>query len=274
MNDVPTRNLRLLLEYDGTAYAGWQQQDNLPSIQAAVTDAVEKLTHHRPTLRVAGRTDAGVHAMGQVASFFTPSTLEARRLAPGINNYLPRDITVHRCDDVPATFEPRRDSCWKQYRYRVYQGPQPAALEGHRAWQRRAPLDPEAMAEAANALLGEHDFDAFRSAHCDAPHARRRMHRIDITPCPRPPLGQWVDITLYANAFCRHMCRILAGTLVEVGQGKREAEDVARVLSSRDRTQAGPTAPPHGLTLVRVSYTPWDPARPPRPVGVPTRLTE
>lgn len=248
------RNIRLLVEYDGTAYGGWQIQEDVPTIQGCLRTAIERLTGEASTLRVAGRTDAGVHAIGQVAAFKTFSAIEARRFAPGLNAHLPNDISIHRSTDAAPDFDPKRDSKSKRYRYRVYCGPQPAALEGSRAWQLRSDLDTDAMRRAAQLLLGERDFNAFRSAHCDAPHAVRAMYCIDVTSAPRRPVGTTVEILLHANAFCRHMCRIIAGTLVEVGHGRRTVDSVAAALDSRDRSRAGVTAPPGGLTLVEVVY--------------------
>lgn len=248
------RNIRLLVEYDGTAYGGWQIQENVPTVQGCLRAAVERMTGRVPTLTVAGRTDAGVHAVGQVASFKTRSTIEARRFAPGLNAHLPNDISVHRSTEEALDFNPKRDSKSKRYRYRVYCGPQPAALEGNRAWMLRTDLNVCVMQRAADLLLGERDFNAFRSAHCDAPHAVRAMYGIDVTSAPRAPIGTTVEIVLHANAFCRHMCRIISGTLVEVGRGQRTVDSVAAALESRDRSQAGVTAPPGGLTLLEVLY--------------------
>ena len=147
----------------------------------------------------------------------TQISLEARRIAPAINYHLPNDIVVHRAEDMPEDFNARYDSLWKRYRYRIYNGPQETAL--HRTtswWIRRAEL--EAMREAAP-IFGRNDFNAFRSVHCDAEHAYREMFSVTIDRIERPPVGQFIDIVFHANAFCRHMCRILAGTLAEVGMG-------------------------------------------------------
>ena len=251
---LPERNLKLTLEYDGSAYAGWQLQAGQPTVQRELMDAVSRMTGEAPSITVAGRTDAGVHAVGQVASLRTRSHVEARRFLSGLNGLLPRDISVHSVEEVPLAFNARHDSLGKCYRYRVLVSPQRAALEEGRVWHIRHPMALEAMRAAACLLVGEHDFNAFRSSACDAPHARRNMIRIDIDALLRSPTAQVVEILFHANAFCRHMCRILAGTLVEVGMGKRTAENVAAVLESRDRTQAGVTAPPGGLTLMQVFY--------------------
>lgn len=246
-------NIRLLFEYDGRGYVGWQKQIGQPSIQAALEDAILRVTGATADLVVAGRTDAGVSALGQIANFHTTSVLPAGRFAAALNAHLPDDIRVHLSEQVDATFSARHDSDGKVYRYRIYNGPVRAPLEPH-AWQIRAPIDSEAMRTGARHLIGEHDFNAFRSAQCDAPHARRNMLDIKLVPLPRPPVGTTIDIFLHADAFCRHMCRIIAGTLVELGCGKREPDDMLRILESRDRRAAGITAPPEGLTLVQVYY--------------------
>lgn len=248
------RNIRLLLEYDGARYFGWQLQDGRPTIQGTLLDACEEMIGERPNTRVAGRTDAHVHAIGQVVSFRTRSTIPAHRFAPGLNNFLPDDISVHEAFEVPLEFDARNDSKSKWYGYRVYFGPQPAALDGERAWQLREPLDLEAMHEASRCLIGHLDFNAFRSVHCDSKHAIRHVYTVDITSYARPPRGEHVQILFHANAYCRHMCRILAGTLVEVGRGQRSIESVQAALESRDRRQAGMTAPAYGLTLLEVIY--------------------
>jgi tRNA pseudouridine38-40 synthase len=254
---VATRAIRILLEYDGSRFIGWQAQDGQQSVQGELEAAFEKLTGEHPRVRVAGRTDAGVHAQGQVVSLVTESTLSAYKLASGLNFYLPNDVVVHQVDDVPPLFDARSGSHSKVYRYRIYQAPQPSALVT-KAWHLRKPLDVDAMRAASRPLLGEHDFEAFRSSQCDAAHAWRYFYSIDFVTTPRPPCGTVVDIYLRANAFCRYMCRILSGTLAEVGTGKRPQESLAQLLESRDRTKAGITAPAKGLTLLRVFY-PHDP---------------
>ncbi|MEZ4271570.1 MAG: tRNA pseudouridine(38-40) synthase TruA [Myxococcota bacterium] len=247
------RNIKLIIEYDGTAYAGWQYQDHQPTVQGTLQHAIQRMLGHAVTLWVAGRTDAGVHAIAQVANFYTDSCIPTHKFPPGFNSYLPADISVHCAEEVDEAFNAKRDSHSKRYRYRIYQGPQGAALE-HRAWHLRSPLDVAAMHQASRCLVGELDFNAFRSVHCDAPHAIRHMFDIAFNETERPPVGRHIDITFHANAYCRHMCRILAGTLAEVGQGRRSIASVAAILRSADRRQAGVTAPPKGLTLLSVGY--------------------
>ena len=249
-----TRTIKLTLEYDGSAYGGWQRQPHTPTVQAEVERAIRAFDPSLDHVQVAGRTDSGVHALGQVAHFKTGIDLEARRIAPAINYHLPNDIVVHKAEDVHDGFNARHDSLWKRYRYRIYNGPQETALHRKTSWWIRAELDLEAMNEAAAHLLGENDFNAFRSVHCDAAHAIREMMSITIQEVERRPVGKFVDITFHANAFCRHMCRILAGTLAEVGMGKKKASEVPEILASRDRRRGGQTAPPGGLTLLEIAY--------------------
>lgn len=252
-DDAEPRVIRALLEYDGAAYGGWQYQETVPTIQGELLKACEQMFGERPTLHAAARTDAGVHARAQVVSFATTSQVNAKRFAPGLNYYLPDEISVHQTEEAPG-FNARFDSKSKRYRYRVYAGPQPSALEGGRAWIMRPPLDRDAMQRAAEHLIGDLDFNAFRSVHCDADHAQRLMYSIEVTQQPRPPVGETFEITFHANAYCRHMCRIIAGTLIEVGRGVREVDDVRAARDSRDRTRAGMTAPGNGLTLLEVLY--------------------
>jgi len=251
---APSRNLRVLVEYDGQPYVGWQAQTGQASIESTLQQAVQKMTGVVPKFRVAGRTDAGVHAMGQVCNFHTASAIEIQHFAQGLNHYLPDSISVHSVEEVDAAFDARVDSIAKSYRYRVYRAEQPAALE-RRAWHLRGEIDVQAMQEASKYLLGERDFNAFRSKKCDAAHAKREMHSISIERTPRLPVGQHIEIVFRANAYCRHMCRILAGTLFEVGLGKRPGSSIGETLKSRDRREAGITAPPEGLTLLEVEYS-------------------
>ncbi len=248
------RNLKVTVEYDGSDFVGWQAQDNGPSVQRAVEAAIAEITRATPTLRVAGRTDAGVHAVAQVFNFRSNTRLETKRIATGLNAVLPKSISVHQVEDVAMAFDSKRDSQWKRYRYTIYQARQNAAHVRKTSWHLIAPLDLEAMRAAATELTGAHDFESFRAAGCQAEHARRVMHGIDIERQERPPAGALVEITYRADAFCRHMCRILTGTLVEVGRGDRTPASMRDVLAARRRPAAGVTAPPQGLCLLEVRY--------------------
>ena len=249
-----SRNIRLLIEYNGAGFYGWQRQDDLPTIQGSIEAALQQIIGEVPSLTVAGRTDAGVHAIAQVANFHTTSAIEDWKFAPALNRFLPWEVSIHRSEEVPAAFNAKTDSVSKRYRYRIYQGPRRSALEHQRCWTYRAPIDVGLIRAAALRLVGEHDFESFRNTECDAEHAIRAMFDIAVETSPRPPVGQFIDITFHANAYCRHMCRILAGTLMEVGLGKRPVDDMERIIAGRDRTLAGMTAPAVGLTLLEVIY--------------------
>jgi len=251
----PLRNIRLLIEYDGTAYHGWQEQRNVKTIEETLTNAVIKLTGDPIDFCVAGRTDAGVHALGQVANFYTHTTNHTWGIAAGINSYIPNDITVHEAKDVALSFNSKHDSIAKRYRYRIYQGPFVPALEQNRSWHIRNIIDIHKVEKAAKGLVGEHDFEAFRNTYCDAEHAIRTMYGITVERHERKPIGFHVDITFHANAYCRHMCRILTGTLVEIGLDKRPLADIEMLLQKKERALAGVTAPACGLTLLEVIYS-------------------
>lgn len=251
----------MLVEYDGTDFAGWQAQAEQPSVAGALSRALAKMSGQTVAIGCAGRTDAGVHARAQLAHFTLavgdglPSLsalISPRRFAPGLNHFLPPSIRVHRSWRVPDGFAARRAAAGKQYRYRIYCGPHAAPLERHRVWHVRRHLDVAAMQAAAQDLVGAHDFEAFRHAHCDARHARRRLRRIGCVLRRRPPVGELITIVLVGNAFCRHMCRIIVGTLMEVGAGLRPADSMPALLQGRDRCKTGITAPAAGLTLWQV----------------------
>lgn len=243
------RNLRLTLEYDGTAYAGWQVQEASPTVQGAVETALEKLLKHPVRVTASGRTDAGVHALGQVANFRTPAPVPLRGVVHGLNALLPRDIAVRRADEVPAEFDSRRSAKEKTYQYFLHVGGAPSAFARPTSWRVPPPLDLAAMETAAAQLVGTHDFGAFRSAGCDAPHAVRAVHEVRVVP-----RGEYVEVAVRGTAFLRHMVRIIVGTLVEVGRGRRSPDSVAELLASGDRGRAGVTAPPQGLFLAEVRY--------------------
>jgi tRNA pseudouridine38-40 synthase len=245
------RNLRLTLEYDGTAYAGWQVQENAPSIQGALESALSTLLKEPVRATASGRTDAGVHALGQMANFRTERPVPLKGFFHGLNVLLPRDIAVRKVEEVPREFDSRRSAKEKTYEYFLHVGPAPSAFARRTSW--RVPggssLDLEAMSRGAGVLEGTHDFGAFRSAGCDASHAVRTIHEIRVER-----VGECVVIRVRGTAFLRHMVRIIVGTLVEVGQGKRTPESVVGLLEGRDRERAGPTAPPYGLFLKGVVY--------------------
>ncbi len=242
--------MKLVLSYDGTRYVGWQFQSNGPSVQAELERALSTL--HKEAVRVtgAGRTDAGVHARGQVASLAVERPLPEAAYVKGLNAILPDDIAVRHAEVREAPFDARRDARGKRYRYRIENLPTRAPLSRMQAWQVFRPLDVAAMRAAAAPLLGRHDFSAFRAADCEARHAVRELRRLDVED---DGAGR-IEVVAEATAFLRHMVRNLAGTLVEVGLGSRAPGSMAALLESRDRTLAGRTAPPQGLLLDEVFY--------------------
>ncbi|HEX8438880.1 tRNA pseudouridine(38-40) synthase TruA [Archangium sp.] len=251
--------LKLTIEYDGTRYVGWQVQPNGTSIQARLVRALEELLGEQVAVEAAGRTDAGVHATGQVVCFNTPRTLPLKAYWMGLNGLLPEDIAVVRAEEVPAEFDPRRWSHGKRYRYRVSNKPTRSPLRRFTHWEVFAPLQVEAMQRAAAHLVGRHDFSAFRASNCQATHALREVRRVDVQGTSRDE----VSFTVEGTAFLKHMVRNLVGTLVEVGKGRRPEAWVAEVLASRDRKRAGPTAPPQGLVMEEVFYGDGPPPRTP-----------
>ncbi|MCA9549963.1 MAG: tRNA pseudouridine(38-40) synthase TruA [Myxococcales bacterium] len=256
------RTIRLVVEYDGTAFSGWQVQAGLQAretVQGALQEAVEKMTQVATRVRGASRTDAGVHARGQVAAFDTEKdSIGVLGFERGLTQLTPPQLVVRRAEEAPPGWDPKRSARGKRYRYSYWSDTTPTALERERAWWVRGRLDLERMQAAADHLLGTHDFEAFRSAGCSAQHAVRTMYDLKVE------VGPWarVDLVVVGNAFCRNMVRIFAGTLAEVGLRRRAPEDVAEILASRDRTRGGVTAPGHGLCLEEVIY---DDRLPPRP---------
>ncbi|HET9595356.1 MAG TPA: tRNA pseudouridine(38-40) synthase TruA [Anaeromyxobacteraceae bacterium] len=245
--------VKLILEYDGSRYVGWQVQPNGPSIQAEVERALATLHKAPRRVTAAGRTDAGVHALGQVASFPEPSPLPLTAYVQGMNALLPEDVAVRAATLEAEGFDARRSARGKRYRYRIENAPTRAPLTRLRAWQVHRPLDRDAMRRAAAALVGRHDFSAFRAADCTAAHAMREVRRLDLEATGEPI--ERFDLVIEATAFLKHMVRNIAGTLVEVGLGRRDPDWVSDVLAGRDRALAGKTAPPQGLFLEEVFYS-------------------
>lgn len=248
------RHIRLLVEYDGTALCGWQRQANGPTVQGHLEEALAKLLSHEVAVAGASRTDAGVHASGQVASFRTDRPIPLHGIRRGLNSMLPREIAIAEAVEIEpgVDFHPRFSATGKHYRYLVWTRAERSPRWRDRAWHHSAPLDLAAMRHGAEPLIGEHDFAAFRSAGCTAPRTIRRIERIEIAELSDTPALVAIDVR--GNAFLRNMVRILVGTLIEVGTGRRTPAQVAEILASKDRTRAGMTAPAHGLELVSVRY--------------------
>jgi len=250
------RHIRLRVEYDGTGLCGWQRQDNGPTVQGHLEAALAKLLQHEVAVVGASRTDAGVHARGQIASFHTDRPVPLHGIRRGLNSMLPEQIAVAEVTDAPDDFHPRFSATGKHYRYLVLTRDERDPRWRDRAWHHPTPLDRDAMRIAAESLIGEHDFAAFRAAGCTAKRTVRRIDRIDVLDLPGdlPGSSSVLAVDVRGNAFLRNMVRILVGTLVEVGRGRRPAAQVAEILASKDRTRAGITAPAHGLELVEVRY--------------------
>jgi tRNA pseudouridine38-40 synthase len=265
------RNLKITLAYDGTAYVGWQRQARGVSVQGLVEESLARIDGAPVTVHGAGRTDAGVHAIGQVASARVSTRLDAPTLRRALNSMLPPDIRVAAVEDVAPGFHARYDAIGKTYEYRIWQGEvQPPFV---RAWSWHIPrhLDVAAMDAAARAIEGTHDFTVFQSRRGSVKTAVRTITTARVRAVeppyetaadprrswPSEPGGRgWLVVTVEANGFLRHMVRAIVGTLVEVGDGRREAGSMAALVDARDRTASGPTAPAHGLLLVRVAYPP------------------
>ncbi|MEJ2039143.1 MAG: tRNA pseudouridine(38-40) synthase TruA [Desulfosarcinaceae bacterium] len=243
------KNFKLTIEYDGSAYHGWQRQPADPSIQAAIEDALEKMTRQKIVLTGSGRTDAGVHARGQTANFKCGTRLDPEDFRQGLNSLLSDDIVILECKAVPPDFHARFDTKGKHYRYTIRNHALPAAIGRQYAWWIRRPLDINAMQQALPCLLGRHDFKAFEGAGSPRPHTIREVYRADLLSQPPRLL-----FDIEADGFLRFMVRNIVGTLVAVGMGRIPAERCRQILESGDRGQAGATAPPQGLCLMEVRY--------------------
>jgi tRNA pseudouridine38-40 synthase len=263
------RPLKLTLAYDGTAYVGWQHQARGTSVQQLVEAALAEVEGRPVRVHGSGRTDAGVHALGQVASCEIWHTIAAADLARALNAKLPPEVRVLAVEDAWRGFHARFDAREKTYEYRLRVSRVSTPFLGRFAWQLRPPIDVAAMRAALPAIRGRHDFGAFRAAGSRAGSSVRTIREAEVEAGAWPddgleidPGAQRVAVRLTADGFLRHMVRNLVGTLVEVGQGRRAPGDVLTVLQSGDRARAGATAPPQGLFLVAVRYEPGPTDRP------------
>ena len=242
-------NIKVVLEYDGGGFAGWQQQAKGRTVEAELKRALRSITGQDLKVYAAGRTDAGAHAEGQVVSFLTDGRISPHRLVAALNAKLPADVAVLSAEEVPDTFHARYSARWRRYRYTYLDRPSRPALERGRCWQDRGPLDVDAMTKAAKALVGKHDWTSYCSAS-EPPDARvREMRSARVVRH-----GDIVELELVAEGFLRGLARSIAGALAEVGRGRRPPEWVGEVLDSRDRRRAARTAPAGGLTLMEVIY--------------------
>jgi tRNA pseudouridine38-40 synthase len=243
------RNIALVIAYKGTNYAGWQRQQNAVSIEETIGEAIAAVTGEQVTVYGAGRTDAGVHARGQRANFKTEARMPADRFAPALNAHLPRDIRVQKSFEVPADFHSRYGAKHKTYCYRVWAAPAADPLTDDFCWHVRFPLDVDAMRRGAAPLVGTHDFKSFMASGSGAKTTVRRIDAITIAQ-----EGRMITVTFCGTGFLYNMVRIITGTLVEMGSGRRDPESMAAILAAKDRTAAGATAPARGLVLEAVAY--------------------
>ncbi len=244
------RNIKLTIEYDGTGYHGWQVQPNLYTIQGILQERIGVITGERISLIASGRTDAGVHAFGQVANFRTESRISPDAIRQGLNSLIPDDIAIREVEEVGDDFHARFSAKSKLYEYHILNSPVPSPMERNFSWYVSRRLGLGKMRKAAQMLLGTHDFSSFRSAQSDNLNPVRTLMNLEI----RSRRNHMITIRMRANAFLKQMARNIVGTLVDVGRGRIDPEDLGEILEARDRARAGMAAPPHGLFLVEVEY--------------------
>ncbi len=241
---------KLTIEYDGTPYVGWQAQDNGVSVQGVLTEAVTAFAGERVVIGAAGRTDAGVHALGQVAHVDLAKDWDTETVRDAINFHLrPQPVAVLAAERAVPDFDARFSAVKRHYLYRIVNRRADLTLEQNRAWRVPRPLDAGAMHAAAQRLIGRHDFTTFRSTECQAKSPVKTLDRLDVARA-----GDEIRITAAARSFLQHQVRSMVGSLVHVGEGKWRADDLAAALAARDRAACGQVAPPHGLYLVQVDY--------------------
>jgi len=243
------RNIKLTISYDGLNYSGWQYQHGKHTIAGELQRAISELTGSITKVNGASRTDAGVSALGQVANILIDSPIPAKNLAKAINHRLPKDIVVTETVEVEQTFDASSSAKSKLYRYKIFTGKNPNVLETRNCWHRPGALDAATMSEAAAMLLGPHDFKSFASA------ADKRNSSVrTILQCSVTQKDKWVYIDIEADRFLYNMVRNIVGTLVEIGRSKWKPEKINEILQAKDRTKAGPIAPPEGLCLMWIKY--------------------
>jgi tRNA pseudouridine38-40 synthase len=266
---MPARWLKLTVAYDGSAYAGWQIQPDKPTVQGTFEATWQRLTQELLRVSAAGRTDAGVHALGQVVGLSTETRLTNDDLHRGLNALLPDDIAVCTVEDATDNFHATYDAIGKRYRYHIHNGRAPSVFERHFAWHYPQPLDANLMHAAAQSLVGRHDFSSFETTGSPRPDSIRTIHELKVVSAPEgeyiqnsnsaiseklPYVSQHITIDVAGDGFLYNMVRTIVGTLIEVGVGKQSIAWPAEVLAAQDRRRAGQTAPPHGLFLVEVDY--------------------
>ena len=265
------RNIRLTLAYDGTHYVGWQIQPNGPSIQAAVKSAIEQLTEETVNVLAAGRTDSGVHALGQVANFRTESSIPCEKIRTGLQRFLPKDIIIREVSEVDESFHATYSAKQKRYRYVIWNSRIVLPFLRNYVTHHHRELDVSIMQQAADRLLGTHDFRCFESHFPNKADSVRTVREATVERCSIWPVwsepirqhqetnlthcrGDFIRFDIVADGFLYNMVRAIVGTLLKVGEGKWTPDDVRRIIDQQDRSQAGETAPPQGLYLVQVDY--------------------
>ncbi len=244
------KNFKIIIEYDGTSYHGWQRQKNERTIQEEIEKALLTMTGKKTILTASGRTDAGVHALGQVANFTSDTDLSPQAFQNGLNSLTKDDIVVISCDIVDENFHSRFDAKSKTYNYRILNRNLPAAINRQYAWFIRKTLDLDAMRHAARNIIGPHDFKAFEGTGSPRSHTTRCVIKADIVEQE----NGLIVFEIEADGFLRFMVRNIVGTLVDVGLGKITSDAFKKILLSKDRSRAGATAPPQGLFLMKVKY--------------------
>ncbi|MGB5181018.1 MAG: tRNA pseudouridine(38-40) synthase TruA [Xanthobacteraceae bacterium] len=241
---------KLTIEYDGTPFVGWQAQDNGVSVQGVLTAAIAAFVGEQAAVSAAGRTDAGVHALGQVAHVDLAKDWDTETVRDAINFHLrPQPVAMLAVERAAPDFDARFSAIKRHYLYRIVNRRADLTLEQNRAWRVPRPLDAQAMHVAAQRLIGRHDFTTFRSTECQAKSPVKTLDRLDVARA-----GEEVSIAAVARSFLQHQVRSMVGSLIHVGEGKWSADDLASALAARDRSACGQVAPPHGLYLVRVDY--------------------
>lgn len=254
------KHVRLLLEYDGTAYQGWQIQKRGLTIQEIIEENILRITGNQSRVVAASRTDAGVHALGQVAAFRTESRLDVKTIKRALNAVLPEDIRVLDSSAVDDSFHPREDAVRKRYFYIIANQRISSAFLSRYTWIVPQALDLNSMSEASEALVGKHNFSAFMGTGSDIKDPVREIYSLNIERFEKVDFltsslkGNFMKISIEADGFLRHMVRNIVGTLVEIGRGRFSSESMLEILESRDRRRAGQTAPPQGLFLERIEY--------------------
>lgn len=245
------RNIALLLEYDGFPFHGWQMQPGVATVQEILRTALRRVTGENLALKGSGRTDAGVHACGQVANFRTGSRLSPEAFVRAVNSLTPSSIAALDAVEVPSAFDAQYSAVGKTYRYILLRRSPPSPLADHRCWHLPGPLDLGRVESAGAVIRGKHDFSAFRSSGCASRNPVRTISRLEMVR-----RGDWISIDITADGFLRQMVRNIVGTLADAGRGRFTPSEIKAVLQSGDRTRAGVAAPPGGLYLLSVDYHP------------------